>query len=106
MTEIDFAAFDSDNHYYEAPDADVYKRQVPARSARNAARQWITGTWRARAAVRTRAMFGMTAVSAAASANSGMVLRSPITARCTSMVSTAVWLGETSSLRTTLIPSV
>jgi hypothetical protein len=51
-------------------------------------------------------MFGMTPMSVTASANSGMVLRSPMTARCTSMVKTAVWLGDTSSLRTTLTPSV
>ena len=61
----------------------------PARSARNSAVQWMTGTPSERAARRTRAVFGTTPAQSAASANCGKAVRSPTTPRWISMVRTA-----------------
>ncbi len=73
----------------------------PARSARNSAVQWTTGTPSARAARSTRAVFGTTPTRAAASASWGKEVRSPTTPRWISMVSTADLEGAATVARST-----
>ena len=71
----------------------------PARSARNSAVQWTTRTPARRAAVASRAAFVMTLWDATSAARSGTAARSPMTPRCISIVSIAVWPGASSSTR-------
>src|SRR5947207_2600669 len=73
----------------------------PRRSPRWKAVPWTTRTPAARAARTSSATLGMSPASRAAAASSGSAVESPMTPRCTSEVTTAVWGGAMSSARST-----